>query len=114
MNISCCNNKDLRWFNNGKNFINTSSDLIYYKKYNNSSCKQTRCFGDFPNEANSSSYIASLKSKTLYNVSKHQICSPYLPQKICNQSQYRSILSLKNNQCKCICTPNNIFYTISY
>ena len=109
MNITCCcNNKDLRWFNNGKNFINISSDLIYYKKYKYSSCpsgKVIECFGDFPNESNSSSYTATLKSRTLYSVSKNQSCSPYLPQKICNQSQYNTIMALRNNQCKCVCTP---------
>ena len=69
MNISCCcNNKDMRWFNNGQNVINISSDFIEYQKYTNKSCKSkyNKCYPRAPNQTNSGAYTASLKANIIY------------------------------------------------
>lgn len=98
----CCSYKDLRWFNNGKTIINVSSDFINYQRYASVSClnrKESRCFGDYPNQKNSSSYTNALKSKIIY---KFAPCSKYSVEKPCNPFQ---IKPLNTSWCKCVCTP---------
>jgi hypothetical protein len=98
----CCNTKDLRWFNNGKNIINVSSDFIDYRKYAYVSCKNNkvnRCFGDLPNQNSSSARTALLKGNVVYSV---QVCNPYYVEKTCNPYQSKLI---NNYGCKCTCIP---------
>jgi hypothetical protein len=100
MNTTCCNTKDLRWFNNGKNIINISSDFVDYQKYAYVSCKNRKvnsCFGDLPNLNSSSARTASIKSNIIYNF---QVCNPYSVEKTCNPYQYKSV---NNYGCKCVC-----------
>jgi hypothetical protein len=103
MNTSCCcNTKDLRWLNNGKNIINISSDFVEYQKYAYGSCRSGKvnvCFGDFPNQNSSSARTSSLKGNIVYNF---QLCNPYNVEKTCNP--YQSNL-MNTYGCKCICVP---------
>ena len=76
MNISCCcNNKDLRVFNNCKNLITFSSDFIAYQKYMNNSCKNkyNKCYPRALNQTNAASYTALLKANIIYP----NICTSY-------------------------------------
>jgi hypothetical protein len=99
----CCNTKGLRWYNNGKNVINVSSDFIDYRKYASVACltgKVNACFGDLPNLNSASGRTASLKGNIIYNI---KVCNPYNVAKTCNPYQYQ-YKSVNNYGCKCICT----------
>lgn len=103
MNIGCCcNTKDLRCFNNGKTIINISSDFTGFRRYAYASCvnnKNRGCFGDYPNQKNSSSYTSALKGNIIY---KYKQCSPYEVEKSCNPFQMKF---MNISSCKCVCTP---------
>ena len=96
----CCNTKNLRWYNNGKNVINISSDFIDYRKYASVACltgKVNTCFGDLPNLNSASARTSSLKSNIIYKLTP---CNPYNVEKTCNPYQYKSV---NKYGCKCIC-----------
>uniref|UniRef100_A0A6C0BAA7 Uncharacterized protein n=1 Tax=viral metagenome TaxID=1070528 RepID=A0A6C0BAA7_9ZZZZ len=48
----------------------TSSDFISFQRYTSSLCNKggpcPRCFGDYPNQSNSSSYTTALKANLIY------------------------------------------------
>ena len=50
--------------------IRTSSDFITFQRYTSSLCNKgghcPRCFGDYPNQSNSSSYTTALKANLIY------------------------------------------------
>lgn len=50
--------------------VRTASDFISFQRYTSSLCNKggpcPRCFGDYPNQSNSSSYTTALKANLIY------------------------------------------------
>uniref|UniRef100_A0A6C0LF65 Uncharacterized protein n=1 Tax=viral metagenome TaxID=1070528 RepID=A0A6C0LF65_9ZZZZ len=70
--VSISSNNNLRCFAIPPTIsgVRTASDFISFQRYTSSICNKggpcPRCFGDYPNQSNSSSYTTALKANIIY------------------------------------------------